>query len=51
MNDQMYKIWKMVDPRRALVTIFAFQIVLALLIHFILLGTGDFNWLNDGIPK
>ncbi|MBK1649005.1 light-harvesting antenna LH1, alpha subunit [Rhabdochromatium marinum] len=45
----MYHIWQILDPRRAILTLFAFQVMLGLLIHFILLGT-DLNWLNDGIP-
>lgn len=44
----MHKIWQIFDPRRTLVAMFAFLFVLALLIHFILLGTADFNWLSDG---
>jgi len=46
----MHKIWQIFDPRRTLVALFSFLFVLALLIHFILLGTADFNWLSDGIP-
>jgi light-harvesting complex 1 alpha chain len=34
------------DPRRALVALFVFLFVLALLIHFILLSTDRFNWLE-----
>ncbi len=49
-NDNMYKIWHIFDPRRTLVAVFGFLAVLALLIHFILLGSQDFNWLSDGIP-
>jgi light-harvesting complex 1 alpha chain len=45
----MYKIWLLFDPRRALVALFVFLFVLALLIHFILLSTNKFNWI-DG-PK
>ncbi|WPL14391.1 MULTISPECIES: light-harvesting antenna LH1, alpha subunit [Thiorhodovibrio] len=45
----MYKIWTFFDPRRTLVAIAGFQLVLGLLIHFILLGS-DLNWLDDGIP-
>jgi hypothetical protein len=45
----MHKIWQIIDPRRTLVTIVVFQVILGLLIHFILLGT-DLNWLDDGIP-
>lgn len=46
----MHKIWQIFDPRRTLVTIFAFLFVLGLLIHFILLGSENFNWLSDGVP-
>jgi light-harvesting complex 1 alpha chain len=46
----LYQIWKLFDPRRALVALFAFLTVLALLIHFILLSTTDFNWLDDHTP-
>ena len=34
------------DPRRSLVALFIFLFVLALLIHFILLSTNKFNWLD-----
>jgi light-harvesting complex 1 alpha chain len=34
------------DPRRTLVALFTFLFVLALLIHFILLSTDRFNWLE-----
>ncbi len=42
----MWRVWQMFDPRRALVALFAFLFVLALLIHFILLSTNRFNWLD-----
>ena len=42
----MWRIWLLFDPRRALVALFTFLIVLALLIHFILLSTDRFNWIN-----
>ncbi len=45
----MYKIWLLFDPRRALVALSAFLFVLALLIHFILLSTDRYNWL-EGKP-
>ncbi len=45
----MFRIWMLFDPRRTLVALFTFLFVLALLIHFILLSTDRFNWL-DG-PK
>lgn len=41
----MYKLWKIFDPRRTLVALFAFLFVLAVLIHLILLSTKNFNWL------
>ncbi len=41
----MHKIWQIFDPRRALVGLFGFLLVLALLIHFILLTSVDFKWL------
>lgn len=42
----MYKMWQIFDPRRTLVAVFAFLFVLALLIHFILLSTDRYNWLE-----
>lgn len=42
----MWRIWLIFDPRRTLVALFAFLFVLALLIHFILLSTDRFNWLE-----
>jgi light-harvesting complex 1 alpha chain len=38
--------WLLFDPRRTLVALFTFLFVLALLIHFILLSTDRFNWLE-----
>ena len=42
----MWRMWLIFDPRRALVALFAFLFVLALVIHFILLSTDTFNWLD-----
>ena len=42
----MWRIWLLFDPRRALVALFSFLFVLALMIHFILLSTDRFNWLD-----
>jgi light-harvesting complex 1 alpha chain len=42
----MWKVWMLFDPRRALVGLFTFLFVLALLIHFILLSTDRFNWIE-----
>ena len=43
----MHRVWLLLDPRRALVGLFAFLLVLALLIHFILLSTDRYNWLSS----
>ena len=42
----MWRIWLLFDPRRTLVALFTFLFALALLIHFILLSTDRFNWLD-----
>lgn len=42
----MWRIWLLFDPRRSLIALFTFLFVLALLIHFILLSTDRFNWLE-----
>ncbi|PZQ16036.1 MAG: light-harvesting protein [Ancylobacter novellus] len=46
----MWKLWLLFDPRRALVALFTFLFVLALVIHFILLSTSRFNWLEPHGP-
>jgi light-harvesting complex 1 alpha chain len=42
----MWRIWMLFDPRRTLVALFTFLFALALLIHFILLSTDRFNWIE-----
>ncbi|KPF93629.1 antenna complex alpha/beta subunit [Novosphingobium sp. AAP83] len=42
----MWRVWLIFDPRRALVAMAAFLFVLAMVIHFILLSTDTFNWLD-----
>jgi light-harvesting complex 1 alpha chain len=42
----MYKIWTLFDPRRTLVALATFLFGLAILIHFILLSTDRFNWIE-----
>jgi light-harvesting complex 1 alpha chain len=42
----MWRIWRLFDPRRALVAMAAFLFTLAIVIHFILLSTDRFNWLE-----
>ncbi|MCH4891958.1 MULTISPECIES: light-harvesting antenna LH1, alpha subunit [unclassified Sphingomonas] len=44
----MWRMWLIFDPRRTLVALAVFLFVLALLIHFILLSTDRFNWLDGG---
>jgi light-harvesting complex 1 alpha chain len=38
--------WLLFDPRRVLIAMATFLFTLALLIHFILLSTDKFNWLD-----
>ncbi|MEM9383733.1 MAG: light-harvesting antenna LH1, alpha subunit [Pseudomonadota bacterium] len=42
----MWRIWLLFDPRRTLVAMATFLFVLAALIHFIVLSTSRFNWLD-----
>jgi len=44
----MWKVWLLFDPRRMLVALAVFLFVLAILIHFILLSTDRYNWLEEG---
>lgn len=47
----MWRIWKLFDPRRALVALAAFLFTLAIVIHFILLSTERYNWLAGPAAK
>ena len=42
----MWRIWKIFDPRRSLIALFVFLFALAIVIHFILLSTDRFNWIE-----
>lgn len=42
----MWRIWQLFDPRRALVAMAVFLFTLAILIHFVLLSTDRFNWIE-----
>lgn len=44
----MWRIWKVFDPRRALVVQAVFLFSLAVMIHFVLLSTERFNWFEGG---
>ena len=42
----MWRIWLLFDPRRTLIALFTFLFALAVLIHFTLLSTSRFNWIE-----
>ena len=42
----MWRTWMMFDGRRLLTALAVFLFVLAILIHFILLSTDRYNWLD-----
>jgi light-harvesting complex 1 alpha chain len=48
-EPDVWRFWLLFDPRRILVAVFVLLLFLGLLIHFILLGTYRFNWL-EGNP-
>lgn len=47
----MWRIWLLFDPRRVLIGLFTFLFALALLIHFILLSTDKYNWIDGPHTK
>jgi len=42
----LWKMWLLFDPRRIMIALAAFLAVLALLIHFLCLGSERLNWIN-----
>ena len=44
----MWRLWLLFDPRRILIALGTFLFGLAVMIHFILLSTDRFNWLDGG---
>jgi light-harvesting complex 1 alpha chain len=42
----MWRMWLLFDPRRTLIALATFLFALAVLIHFILLSTDRFNWIE-----
>lgn len=42
----MWRMWVTFDPRRVLTALAVFLFTLAILIHFILLSTNRYNWLE-----
>lgn len=47
----MWRIWMLFDPRRTLIALFTFLFTLAIVIHFILLSTDRFNWIEGPQKK
>jgi len=44
----MHRIWLAFDPRRVMVALVGFLAVLALMIHFILLSSQRYSWIENG---
>jgi light-harvesting complex 1 alpha chain len=44
----MHRIWMMYDPRRVMIALTGFLAFLALLIHFILLSSQRYSWIENG---
>ncbi len=44
----MHRIWLWYDPRRVMVALVGFLATLALLIHFILLSSSRYSWIENG---
>lgn len=42
----MWRLWLLFDPRRAVIGLFIFLFTLAVLIHFVLLSSPRYNWLD-----
>jgi light-harvesting complex 1 alpha chain len=44
----MHRIWLMYDPRRIMVAVFGGLALLAFVIHFILLSSQRYSWIENG---
>lgn len=42
----MWRMWLLFDPRRVFIALAVFLFTLAILIHFILLSSERFNWID-----
>jgi light-harvesting complex 1 alpha chain len=42
----MWRVWLLFDPRRVLIAMALFLFTLAILIHFILLSSDRYNWID-----
>ena len=47
----MWRIWRLVDPLRALVVQAVFLFAVAVMIHLVLLSSSKFNWIEGGGKK
>ena len=47
----MWRIWQMVEPIKVLTGLYIFLGLLAFMIHFILLSTERYNWIENPKPK
>jgi light-harvesting complex 1 alpha chain len=47
----MWRIWRLVDPLRALVVQGIFLFGIAVMIHLILLSTNKYNWMDGPAKK
>lgn len=46
----MWRIWQMIDPKQVMVILYLWLFLLAFMIHFILLSTERYNWLENPRP-
>jgi light-harvesting complex 1 alpha chain len=44
----MHRIWLAFEPRRMMIALFGFLGLLAFIIHFILLGSQRYSWIENG---
>lgn len=44
----MYRLWLIFDPRRIMIAMTLWLAVLALTLHFIMLSTAKYNWIEGG---
>ncbi|MFK7914590.1 MAG: light-harvesting antenna LH1, alpha subunit [Pseudomonadales bacterium] len=47
----MWRIWLLFDPRRVLTALAVFLFTLAILLHFIMLSTDRFNWIEGPVAS
>jgi len=47
----MWRIWQMIEPVKLLTGLYIFLGLLAFMIHFILLSTERYNWIENPKPK